>query len=253
MAFCRYCGRELADGELCTCRESASQQTTNNTDTKASVQIGQNANINNTPNVMNESSVSIDFGTVVGFVKNYINNPKNAAKIASDNNDWISFIVCLILLMISMTISQFSIWALSNVFSGYYFVFGIVFALLSATLPFASNYAIAFVNKVKVSPKELLFKSVMRTPVWDASLILIAFSGIVGLKAFFVAVVFSLIVYSISQLSVLLEIFNNRRKNLLVMGVVAAVFILCAYFLISIELKAVGKMLTSTLLGYLWN
>ena len=262
MAFCRYCGRELAEGESCDCRTSITEQEmsgvspnpeqqTTQTDNQ-SLNFNQSINKNTYSSMQNKSNNTIDFTSVIEFFKNYVKSPKNAAKTACDNNDWLSLIICSFGLLFSMIISQFSIWALTHVFSGYYFLFGFLFALFSVVLPFGSNLAVAFINKLEFSPKEHLFKTVLRTPIWSATLILIAISGAFGLKLFFIAIILSLIVYSVSQLSVLLEIFENRRKDLLVMGISSTVFIFCAYILILLEFKAAGKVIVSTISELIW-
>jgi len=237
MAFCKYCGRELQENEVCSCREESSVHVENTPETVPQA-------------VVVPSASAFDINKILAFLKEYFINPDQAVSKAVGGTDKTCLIACAVLFALSNALAQLSIGINTHYFYGLFLLFGVLFGVIGILLPCAADICVAMLGKVSVSKKVLLKKIVLHTPYTSMSLLLTFLLGVFSYKAFAVMAILTAIIFAVSMGSVFMEIIAKIPSSLLkkVYVVTAVVgYVLVINLLFALEGRAVEEAIINNI------
>ena len=88
MAFCKYCGKKLEEGEICNCQETSAEEKTN-VSSSAQIKPESDENISFKNNVKNETNEKIGLlDEVKAYIVSYWNNPEDTIRSNMESDSW---------------------------------------------------------------------------------------------------------------------------------------------------------------------
>ena len=251
MAFCSYCGRQLNEGEVCTCRQQnnpvAQQPPVQQFTQQPPVQqYGQQIPVQQgfQPTAQKpQIQLNLNPNLFVEFIKNYFKNPNEAVRLGAKNKDIISMLIFGLAFVFTNGLAQAAIGIKLQMtvginlstFSFILFVFGLLFGVFGMALPAVLNIVGCFINKKELSKKEFIGKSILHTPITSVLLFLSFAFCLISYKLAFFMFVMTAVVYVISMLSSVLEVLNEGMIQKLMAFGMAFLFIAFFAILILIE------------------
>lgn len=247
MAFCKYCGRELNDGEVCTCRQTSQQTAQTQTD-NGSVS-NPSSQIYNQATAIKDRIATADYHSFADFIKLYFRNPDRAARLGAEHKDMVSMIICAVLFIFTNGLAQYSLVMKLSVFSynfegtkAFMFIFGLIYGLFGILVPPALNILTASISKANLSRRNLFRENILHTLSTSVMLLLSFILGILSPALTIIGLVITVLVYIASMSSLITKSLVQREtiiNKFLLVGIILG-FIIAFIILLLIESACIG-------------
>jgi hypothetical protein len=217
MAFCKYCGKQLNENEVCDCEQSR-------------------ANINNTNDYENKNSsneIKIDLiklqfkfniNDFATYFINYFKHPISTAQNHIKSKDYTSVLLQSISLILFSILSRSSVLIKYKSFSFLVILFAFIYSILYIFIPSVISLASKKIQKENSDFVEEMMLSVLHTPVYIISLVLVTISGFIGIKEYIVMSILSVLIYVFSMAS-LTSVKDEYKNNMIFRIIISALIV----------------------------
>lgn len=250
MAFCKYCGRELKNGEVCTCRQTpqqASQPQTESADFSNNNYQPPQVYANNS--FIKGKINTANYNSFIDFIKLYFRNPDRAARLGAENKNISSMIICAVLFIFTNGLAQYGLVMKLSVYSynfdgtkAFMFIFGLIYGLFGIIIPPALNILTASISKAKISRRNLFRENILHTLSTSIMLLLSFLLGIISPALTILCLIITVLVYIVSMSSLIHKSLANREtiiNKFLLAGIIIG-FIIAFVILLLIESACIG-------------
>lgn len=237
MAFCKYCGKELADGEICGCSKPT-----------VSTPFSADSVKNYTKNM--------NLNQFLDYIKLYFKNPNKAVENSIQSNDKTSILICAISFILCNGLVQFGLVMKASAF-GYefkgtklfLFVFGLIYGVFGIIVPPALNMLGAALCKTNISKKTLLKENILHTTFTTIILFLGFIFGIISTGFTVLFLMISILVYVVSMNHLVVKSLsgNDTMLSKVLFGVIIIAYIFAFVILFVFELICFGNQLINVI------
>lgn len=243
MKYCRYCGKQLEDNEVCRCQEEKFAQPQPSIEKTVPIQQSQ----------VNLSQVK---SNTLNFFLAYIKNPNFAAEAGAKSRDRISVLICAVLFILSNALAQFSVGIKAGAFKGRFMLFGFIFGLFGIFVPYVLDRIYLITRKPHGSRTELISKIILHTPATSLILLLAFIGNLASPYMFIFFCILSIFAYVISMGSVFAQCCASQQSSMLkkiLIFFIILLYIIAVVILFAAESAYLYKGIYQYIEQYIYN